>query len=345
LYDNERYLFNLKDPAFRTWQSARLLGPLNGYGASNDVSKITWIDEHAPGLSWPMSFGYQAWISVGGSIKEYGDRKPHVFGTNTDSLEIEYSNDVAVWLAILRTAATAAGKKVLINTGPELLNPAYGQSMLTQANAIRGFASESVHKPDGFASASIYRQWVTAANAITAAGGIVDLSTEWCTTGPSGYTAGRYRSGAERFRMFRLASYYQFKEPVGSRGKVYFNVGFCSNANPSANGAVAADQANWAPAYQVDIGTPVGPMAVYQSGTVGSCAYTVYSRRYTRALVLVRPQDSPLCTTYDDTTGAKVRLPYRYYKALPHNGNMTGVPFVTVATIRNAESIILVPGR
>lgn len=332
---DSRYIFNLANAAFRTWQIARNLGSTNVYDAGVDVSDLVWLDEHAPGFSWPFSFGFQTRITAGGGIKEYGGRKPYN-GSTDATFEADYGTDETAWLAALKTAADTASKRVVINTNTEALNTAYGFD--DQTPAINGFASEGKHKPDGFAGATEYLNWVTLTNTITSAGGVVDLSTEWCNTGPAGYTAGNYGSVAERFRMFRLASYYHFKEPVGSAGIVYFNAGFCSNNAPTVDSSTA-DQANWAPAYQVNVGQPVSAMYVHATGTVGSCAYTVYARDYTYATIFVRPKDSSICNTYDDTSSAVITFRYPM-KVLPHDGNITGQTAVTSFGIRNAESLI-----
>ena len=335
LWADSRYLFNLSNSAFRTWQTARILGSTNVYTGNVDVSDLVWLDEHAPGFSWPFSFGFQTVIISGGGIKEYGGRKPYN-GTLDDTFEADYSADVTAWLTALRASASAASKRVLINTNTEALNTAHNFN--DHAPAINGMATEGKHRPDGFTDAADYTAWVALANTITSAGGVVDLSTELCNTGPDGYTAGNYGSAAERFRMWRLASYYQFKEPPGSAGVVYFNVGFCSNDTPSVDNHVM-DQSAWAPAYQVDVGRPDGVLSVYQTGMVNGCAYTVYARVYTNAMIFVRPKDSESCNTYNDTTSVTITFP-QAVRILPYSGDLTGQPLVSSFGIRNAESVI-----
>lgn len=335
LWLDSRYVFNPGDSAFRTWQTARILGSTNVYDYGVDVSNLVWLDEHAPGFSWSFSLGFQTRITAGGGIKEFSGGHPYN-GTQDDTFEAAYGTAVTSWLTALKASATTASKRVVINTNTEALNTAYGFN--NQATAISGVATEGKHKPDGFTDAADYAAWIALTNTITTAGGVVDLSTEWCTTGPVGYTAGNYGSVAERFRMFRLASYYHFKEPVGSAGIVYFNAGFCSNNAPTVDSSTA-DQANWAPAYQVNVGQPVSAMYVHATGTVGSCAYTVYARDYTYATIFVRPKDSSICNTYDDTSSAVITFRYPM-KVLPHDGNITGQTAVTSFGIRNAESLI-----
>lgn len=335
LWTDSRYIFNLANAAFRTWQIARNLGSTNVYDAGVDVSDLVWLDEHAPGFSWPFSFGFQTRITAGGGIKEYGGRKPYN-GSTDATFEADYGTDETAWLAALKTAADTASKRVVINTNTEALNTAYGFD--DQTPAINGMATEGKHRPDGFTDAADYTAWVALANTITSAGGVVDLSTELCNTGPDGYTAGNYGSAAERFRMWRLASYYQFKEPPGSAGVVYFNVGFCSNNTPSVDNHVM-DQSAWAPAYQVDVGRPDGVLSVYQTGMVNGCAYTVYARVYTKAMIFVRPKDSESCNTYNDTTSVTITFP-QAVRILPYSGDLTGQPLVSSFGIRNAESVI-----
>ena len=326
IWDNRRFVLNPQSSNFRTWQAGKLLGSLNLFGYPIDTSRIVWIDEHAPGFSWSLSFGWQAVVQSGGGVREFSGRRPGDIGFESD-----YSSAAANWLTFLATQADQAGKKVLVNANAEALHP----WLQPQITAIHGMSTESKHRPDGFAGPAEYLQHINLVNTLTAAGGRIDLHGRWCYTGPAGYTAGNYTTSAARYRMWRLASYYQFKEPVGSAGMVHFNTGFCSDERPTIDQS-AQDQAEWLLAYQVDVGRPLGATILYQQGTAG-CLYQIFGRSYSNALILVRPQDSSTCTGYGDTTAATVTFPAPV-QLLKENGTLS-TP-VTSATLRNAEAII-----
>lgn len=326
IVDNRRFVLNPQSQAFRTWQAGKLLGPLNYYGHSVDTSQIVWIDEHSPGFSWALSFGWQAVVQSGGGIREFSGRRP-----GDEGLESDYSGAVVNWLTFLAARADQAGKKVLVNANTVALHPL----LLPQITAIRGMSTESKHRPDGFAGSAEYQQHLNLVNTLTTAGGRVDLQGSWCYTGPAGYTAGNYATPAARYRMWRLASYYQFKEPVGSAGKVHFNVAFCSDERPTIN-QWTQDQAEWLLAYQVDVGKPLGATTLYQQGTAG-CSYQILGRSYSKALILVRPQDSSACTNFGDSTAATVTFSAPV-QLLKEDGTLSA--HVTSATVRNAEAII-----
>jgi hypothetical protein len=327
MWSDRRYIFNTNSSAFRTWKTTQLLGSINEYGFNTGKSTIVWIDEHAPGFSWPHSFGYQTVIMSGGGIREFGGLRP-----GSDSLEQSYSDAVASWLTYLAGQAKMTGKKVLINANANALHP----WLLPQVKAINGMSTESKHRPDGYDGPEEYGQYVDLIKSLTAAGGVVDLHGIWCYSGPSGYTAGNYGSPLARYHMWRLAAYYQFKEPIGSPGIVYFNPAFCSNETAYSI-SLNRDQTDWLAAYQVNVGQPNGDTTVYSSGTAG-CAYQIFSRKYTNALILVRPQDSSSCTNYGDSTAATVTFA-EPVRILREDGTL-GPPVSTVK-LRNAEAVIL----
>lgn len=327
IWDDRRFVMNPQSSAFRTWQAGKLLGSLNFYGYQIDTSRTVWIDEHSPGFSWALSFGWQAVVKSGGGVREFSGRRPGDIG-----LESDYSNAVANWLTFLATQAEQVGKKVLVNANDAALD----QWLLPQINAIHGMSTEDKHRPDGFAGPAEYQQHINLVNSLMAAGGRVDLHGRWCYTGPAGYTAGNYTTSAARYRMWRLASYYQFKEPAGSAGMVHFNVGFCSDERPTTD-QWRQDQAEWLLAYQVDVGKPLGETTLYQKGTAG-CTYQIFGRSYSKALILVRPQDSSTCTSFGDSTAATVTFSTPV-QLLKEDGTLSAR--VTSATVRNAEAIIV----
>ncbi len=326
LWNDRRFVLNPQSTAFQTWKTGALLGTLNVYGFPIDTSRFLWIDEHAPGFSWPLSFGYQTVVQTGSGIREFSGRRP-----GNVEFEAAYADAVANWLTIFSSRAIQAGKKVLINANENALHP----WLLPQVNAVHGMSTESKHRPDGFAGPADYGNYLNLVSGLTSAGGLVDLHGVWCYTGPAGFSAGNYATAAGRYRMWRLASYYQFKEPTGSAGMVYFNPGFCSDETPSTD-QWTKDQSEWLPAYQVDVGTPTGTTTLYQQGTAG-CPYEIFGRTYSKALILVRPQDSPTCKDYGDASAATVTLPTPV-QLLREDGTLS--PPVTTVSVRNAEAVI-----
>lgn len=326
LWNDRRFVLNPQSPAFRAWKSSKLLGETNVYGFNIDASRYLWIDEHAPGFSWPLSFNYQTVVVSGGAIREFAARRP-----GNVQFEADYAASVANWLTTFAAQASQVGKKALINANENGQHP----WLLPQVTAVQGLSTESKHRLDGFAGASDYQSYLSLISGVTSAGGLVDLHGRWCYTGPTNLTNGNYGSKAGRYRMWRLASYYQFKEPTGSAGIVYFNPGFCSDETPSTS-QWSNDQSEWLPAYQVDVGKPVSPTLVYQQGTAG-CAYQIFGRTYSKALVLVRPQDSPTCTDFGDASAATISLTSPV-QILLEDGTLS--PPVTSVRLRNAEAVI-----
>ncbi len=326
LWNDRRFVLNPQSPAFRSWKTSKLLGLTNAFGYDIDTSRYLWIDEHAPGFSWPLSFNYQTVVVSGGGIREFSARRP-----GNAEFEADYATSVANWLASFSAQALQAGKKALINANENGLHP----WLLPQVTAVQGLSTEGKHRLDGFAGPSDYQNYLNLVGNVTATGGLVDLHGRWCYTGPANLTTGNYATTAGRYRMWRLASYYQFKEPIGSTGIVYFNPGFCSDETPTTN-QWTKDQSEWLPAYQVDVGKPLGTTVLYQQGTAG-CAYQIFGRAYSNALVLVRPQDSPTCTDFGDATAATVSLPSPA-QVLMEDGTLS--PPVTTVRLRNGEAII-----
>ena len=328
IWTDRRYVFNLKSATWQDWKATQLL---NSTGHSlNGV----FLDEHGPGFVQPLSWGSQSVIESGGRIRELGDLVPVSSG---DALDQDYNTSMVAWLSYLRTRFQQAGKFIMLNPATYMLEP----MVVDQIRALQGVSTEFMHRPDSWAGAYQYQQFIDVVKDVLSSGGTVDLHGTWCYTGPSGYTNGNYGSSETRYRMWRLASYYILKEPVGSSGIVYFDPAFCSNATVRP----LEDANEWMAAYQVNIGQPVGDSYVHQQGTAGiassdgrQCAYKIFGRTYTNALVLVRPKDMWDCIDYGNGGATVVTLPEPGY-VLREDGSLLAQS--TTVTLRNAEAVIV----
>lgn len=325
MWDSERYACNVADPSFRTWQTNRILDNL---GASYDG---VFLDEHNPGFRRGLYLNQNTIIS-GGAVREFGGLRPseeNLPGKNYNELDSRYSAATADWLAALRASFAARGKFMFINSAQ------YYWIDLSESEytAAGGVCLELVHVPYDW-SASNYAGFAAQVKRAAASGAMVDLFGRWCEGPRATFNRGNYATSAERYRMWRLASYYYVRGFPDDPGIVYFNPSFCNE-----NDTLEEFLAEWEPAYEVDIGDPVGDGFVIQQGTSTCGSYTVFAREYTSALVLVRPQDSGSCTEYGDVTTVTVPLP-RPLRILAGDGRLGEA--ITSVQLRNAEAVVLV---
>jgi hypothetical protein len=332
LWTDKRYVYNPDNAAYRTYMKARLQSGDTIFGdvTGGATTHIVWLDEHSVGFSGPTSWNWQSKPISGGLIREYNDT-PGDWGQAFDQL---FNAKVVDWLEDMRTAVEAGGKRILLNTWMyAITGTTEGDLVVPRAIAANGLASENLHQPDTWDGPAQYSNFKDTVSTITSSGGTVQLQGTWGASVPVGYTAGNYASAMDRYKMWRLASYYILKEPVGSSGLVYFDPSFASN-----NGTDPADdQTEWILAYQFNIGQPSSVVTSAATGSAAGCSYEIFQRQYTNALVLVRPQDGLACTTYGNTSGATVNL-NRPMRVLQADGTLGSE--VTSVTIRNAEAVI-----
>jgi hypothetical protein len=327
LWNDVRNIYNLASPALQDWLANRIVSSSNAYGADVGANQLVWLDEHAPGFTWPFSFGYQTVINEGGRIRELNEYS----ATDSADIDLLYNGMVVSWLTYLQQRAASVNKRVLINANNQVLNPL----IAAQIKAIHGFDCESYFRPDGFTSPAEFQQFVQSARDAVSGGGWINLHGIWGYTGPPGYTPGNYASSMARYNMWRLAGYYLVKEPVGSLGIVYFDPDLSSNEPPFT---LSKDINAWLPAYQVNVGHPIAETTVYQQGSRNGIAHTIFGRMYERAIVLVRPKDCGTCTDYGDTSAAAVDFPAPVQPLL-HDGSLDRP--TTSVLIRNGEALIL----
>ena len=148
------------------------------------------------------------------------------------------------------------------------------------------------------------------------------------------YPAGNYTSTYERLKMWELSSYYMVV--------------------PSSPDHLSLQLVNlwtlpysslWLKAQEANIGHPTAARTIMLQGTdpTGQ-AYTIYSRDFDRALVLLRMQRGWGAQTYLDNTAVSVALPAGE-SWLPLHGDGTLGAAVTSVRLRNSEAIILIKQR
>jgi hypothetical protein len=154
---------------------------------------------------------------------------------------------------------------------------------------------------------------------------------QWIDPLPSTLTAGNDVSPRARERMGAYASYLIIRD---SARVVSWNQDNSWRDDPAPH---------WLRAYDADLGRPLGPRARLTSGQdpLGQ-SYTVWQRRYERALVLVRTIDGWAAQTYGDSTAVVVPLPAPY-RLLRSDGTLAA-PSSTIA-LRVGEGAILIPTR
>jgi hypothetical protein len=329
MWGDTRWVFNVNDPGFQTWQANRLVASLSS------GQKGMFLDEHGPTLSSTLHWGQENKPVSGGGIRELNGYRP---GSAANAL---YNPMVTGWLTVLRAKAKAAGKFVMPNLGTYALKP----EAIDQAMAAGGVSTEQFHRPDAFDGAYMYGPFIKLMKDLAAVGAVVDLHGSSCHYGPSGYTAGNYGSSKARYWMWRLASYYIVREPVGSPGRIYFNPAFCmTNWATDPLGWTK----EWLPAYDKGFGAPAGEATVFKkseySYTTSSgqktCGYSIYQRPYAGGLVLLRPKDPSSCPSapYGDASAVTLYLP-KAMRMLREDGTLAAAS--STVRLRNAEAVIL----
>jgi hypothetical protein len=235
-------------------------------------------------------------------------------------------------LGMLRAIrAAVAPKVIMINTG-EYTRP-FDREMILAAG---GAQLERMNNPLSDLMEERWR-WV---DTLLAHGAIVDLVSlnTWAeedrTDGPfRGVTPGDYASKAERMKLWELASYYLVVPATPDRLMLDLEPGW-----------KVSSESVWLRAQEADIGHPRSPRAVAQRGTDPTGAnYRIWSRRFDRALVLVRPVSGWRNQRYDDSTGVTIALPRGSSWRLLHGDGALGPP-ITQVQLRNMEAAILIQG-
>jgi hypothetical protein len=157
-------------------------------------------------------------------------------------------------------------------------------------------------------------------------------SAAWADQHSAEYPKGNYATSGQRMHMWELASYYMVvgQNPDG----LFFHL-------LAPNWTTPLDD-YWLPAIEANIGHPVGARDDSRQGTdpTGQ-VYTIYSREFERALVLIRTQRGWGAQNYKDATAVEVSLPSGE-SWLPLHADGTLGAAVTKVKLRNSESLILI---
>ena len=237
---------------------------------------------------------------------------------------------MTAYAGLVATVKQAVGSKVI------MLNTA---TYTTNADFADAVAAGAVHmeKANNPLHSGMPDQWMWV-DKLLAAGVFVDFVNAYdypdaVVLAPK-YPAGNSTSTYERLKMWELASYYMVV--------------------PSSPDHLALQLVNlwnlpysslWLKAQEANIGHPTAARSIMLQGTdpTGQ-AYTIYSRDFDRALVLVRMQRGWGAQTYLDNTAVSVPLPAGE-SWLPLHGDGTLGAAVTSVTLRNSEAIILIKQR
>ena len=323
VWTDHRYVWNLKNAACRNYLKARLL-------ARTGSAKYLFLDEHGQNFQVMAStFWPKNQITTGGTITEYGGAALSVDNTSCNAA---YQADLLVWLAELSAHFAAAGKGVFINPATD----AQFSECRSQAIAANGMCTEFTAAPQGFIAAWRVTDIWNCSRTVFNAGGSMLYTGNWQYI-PAGYTAGNYTTPAQREHMYRLGFYYLMKEPAGSTGKAWFDATLQSYTNIYD---VPADQSDWLLAYEYNVGLPDAGYnaldATYTGTSPGGKAYTIFSRPYANAKILLRPREDDAVNWDDPVTVALGAN----YKLLNADGTLGST--VTNATVRSGEAVIMV---
>ena len=183
-----------------------------------------------------------------------------------------------------------------------------------------------------FSETSLLWQWC---ETLMSHGVFVDFVSTLSSGEEATYTAtippGNSQTTAQRLKLWELASYYMVvpSSPtlISLQLENMWNLPYSSI---------------WLRAQEADIGHPTGSRAIQTRGTdpVGQ-GYTLYSRDFDRALVLLRHQSGWGSQVYTDASAVTFPLPAGE-TWLPLHADGTVGAAVTSITLRNSEAAILI---
>ncbi|HEX6537164.1 MAG TPA: Ig-like domain-containing protein [Gemmatimonadaceae bacterium] len=232
------------------------------------------------------------------------------------------------YTALLGAIKQALGSRyVMINLGE--YHTAFDRA---DAIAAGGAHLEKINNPM-FSEMHLRWQWI---DDLQGNGVTIDMapvySTDYINAHPTLLPAGGlYATSAQRLKMWELASYYMVVRTRPDGLNLALETGWTTPYSP-----------RWLKAQEADIGHPTGARTVLSRGTdpVGQ-SYTIYTRDFDRALVVVRTQQGWGTQSYLDATAVTVQLPAgEQWLPLLADGTL-GEP-VTSVRLRNVEAVILI---
>jgi hypothetical protein len=338
IYDGQiKWLPHLGCTEWRRWYADHLIAEMTrniGTGADNPID-ILELDEHFDTIADVMRLYSLTSITLGGGIREYDGLVPSIVRGVGGPIDAPWHADLIAWLTYLQGRLASVNKSAQINVGEYFAQPGYR----AQVMAIRGAIAEMVQSPfhNAIFNPTLYQQVIDLIAQLTAVGGTINLQPgAFSAAVPANYTAGNYGGPLERAKMWNLAGYYIVKEAPGQSGVVYFNPQIPDTTD------FEAYKTEWLPAYEKDVGLPLGPAFAFQEGIVPGTglAYEIFGRKYSKALVLVRTRDDWHATDYGDVTAATIRLAESMAMLEP-DGTIS--PPMDSVLVRNAEAVILFP--
>jgi len=248
----------------------------------------------------------------------------HISKSQEYSVSAPYQSAHASLLAAIKQGL--GSKMLMINTATYTTS-----ADLADAEAAGAVHLEKANNPL-FSETSLLWQWC---ETLMSHGVFVDFVSTLSSGEEATYSAtippGNSQTTAQRLKMWELASYYMVVPPsptlLSLQLENMWNLPYSEI---------------WLRAQEADIGHPTGSRAIVTRGTdpVGQ-GYTLYSRDFDRALVLLRHQSGWGTQIYTNASAVTFPLPAGE-TWLPLHGDGTVGAAVTSITLRNSEAAILI---
>ncbi|HMI57002.1 MAG TPA: hypothetical protein VK511_03055, partial [Gemmatimonadaceae bacterium] len=228
--------------------------------------------------------------------------------------------------------ATFAAIKHGMGSKTLMLNTAEYTKPFDRANVLAAGAVHMERMNNAFFSGTSQTwQWI---ESLTSQGVLVDFvtiySSQYVNTIPATYPHGNSATGAQRMKLWELASYYMVVPSTPQDLVLQLE-----NAWSSPYSSL------WIRAQEANIGHPVSPRVLASRGTdpLGN-SYALYSRDMDKALVIMRVNQGWGSHSYTDGTAVTIPLPTTD-QWVPLNADGTLGSPVTSVTLRNVEAAIL----
>jgi hypothetical protein len=156
-----------------------------------------------------------------------------------------------------------------------------------------------------------------------------------CGAGVVSMSPGNYDTAQHRYQMSDLVSNYMLTPNLSTQNFYWAPV---NRYYPSTSMS-----ATWPAAIGTDVGVPTQARQAGISGTDGAGqSYQIYSRTFTKALMLMNPQYGDVQPNYGDSSAVTVTLPTGSWSRLNADGTTT--PVSGTIQLRHVEGVILMSG-
>jgi len=248
-------------------------------------------------------------------------------GRTSGTIEYPLSSDYeAPMTAMFAAIKQAMGSKTL------MLNTAEYTKPFDRANVLAAGAAHLERLNNAFFSGTAQTwQWV---ESLTSQGVLVDFvtlySSQYVNTIPTTYPHGNSATGAQRMKLWELASYYMVVPSTPQNFALQLENSWSSPYSSL-----------WIRAQEANIGHPVSARVLASRGTdpLGQ-SYALYTRDMDKALVIMRVNQGWGSHSYTDATAVTIPLPATD-QWVPLNADGTLGSPVTSVTLRNVEAAIL----